>query len=144
MTCREPGHSAWCCCDTGESPPIWDVPTPVDGDSLVSGRASHSLAVEKGFYDKQQRLMESLAAEPVNRDHANRIWIMSRLMLIVTEVAEAAETVRKDCAMLPCELADIYLRLADLAYACGIDLPAEVKKKHALNQVRKHMHGKVL
>lgn len=42
------------------------------------------------------------------------------------------------------ELADIIIRVADLAGAEGIDLDAAVQRKHAYNVGRPHKHGRVV
>lgn len=68
---------------------------------------------------------------------------LSKLMLIVTEVAEAAEAVRQeDGSNLPEEVADIAIRLFDFAWAYNIDLEAEINKKMEVNKGRPFKHGK--
>lgn len=80
--------------------------------------------------------------------------VPEKLMLIVTEASEAMEDYRtgsmtaymggdrgnKPCGF-PSELADVLIRCFDLAGALGIDLEAEVAKKHAYNVTRTHRHG---
>jgi NTP pyrophosphatase (non-canonical NTP hydrolase) len=82
--------------------------------------------------------------------------VMEKLMLIVTEVSEAAEAyrhmlinenpviVRKDehYDNFVEELGDIAIRLYDLAGSLNIDLEAAVKQKMAINEAREHKHGK--
>lgn len=41
----------------------------------------------------------------------------------------------------PSELADIIIRVADLAGRLGIDLDAEIQRKFAFNRTRDRMHG---
>jgi NTP pyrophosphatase (non-canonical NTP hydrolase) len=79
-------------------------------------------------------------------------------MLIVGEVSEAAEEIRKGPQTygylvdwdgtkpegFDIELADVFLRLADLAEACGIDLYRAVSAKHEYNKTRPRLHGKKL
>lgn len=84
--------------------------------------------------------------------------IMSKLMLIVTEVAEAAEGLRKQEPVhymeykneseeygKPCglanELADIVLRTAELATCMHIDLEDAIKRKAEYNATRPPGHG---
>lgn len=100
--------------------------------------------------------------------------VMSKLMLICTEVAEAAEVFRNkelhslrecyqhgplhngsiswapydDTAEPPAkpegmgsELADIVIRVCDLAEDLGIDLADEIKRKMRYNETRAHRHG---
>lgn len=99
--------------------------------------------------------------------------VMSKLMLICTEVAEAAEVFRNaklfqrldtcyeagdekgtyfldyvDREQRPAkpegfgsELADIVIRVFDLAEDLGIDLAAEIKRKMHFNESRAYRHG---
>lgn len=110
----------------------------------------HENAKEKGFWDKERNLGEML-------------------MLIVSEVSEAMEADRKDNyfqgdinsvnkseghahfqvvftnyikGTFENELADICIRVFDLAYSRGIDLEAHIKAKMRYNSTREHMHGK--
>ena len=65
------------------------------------------------------------------------------LMLIVSEVAEAQDRLRKgDKDNFKEELADIVIRTADLAGGLGIDLEAEIIKKMEKNKKRPYKHGK--
>lgn len=45
---------------------------------------------------------------------------------------------------LDIELADIVIRVGDLAGALGIDLDAAVQRKHAYNVGRPHKHGRIV
>ena len=75
--------------------------------------------------------------DPVSVD-----YLMKKLMLIVTEVAEAAEDVRKDNrAHFGEELADICIRVFALAARMEIDLEEEILRKHAKNVDRPLLHG---
>lgn len=77
---------------------------------------------------------------------------LAGLMLIATEIAEAAECVRVGQVApmhgpdgkpegLPSELADAVIRLGDYAGAMGIDLEAAVIEKAAYNKRRPQRHG---
>jgi NTP pyrophosphatase (non-canonical NTP hydrolase) len=69
---------------------------------------------------------------------------LAKLMLVVTEVAEAAEAVRRgDAEHFPEELADILIRVFDLAGAMQLDLDAAVQAKMAKNVAREYRHGKL-
>src|SRR5690554_5448096 len=65
--------------------------------------------------------------------------INTKLLLIVTEIAEATEGVRKDLMddklphrkMVEVELADAFIRICDLAGAMGLDLGEAVAEKMA-------------
>lgn len=68
--------------------------------------------------------------------------IPTRLMLIVTEVAEAMEDYRKGhMNHFPEELADVAIRLFDLAGHLGIDLETAIERKHEYNLTRPFKHG---
>lgn len=79
--------------------------------------------------------------------------ILAKLMLVTTEVAEAAEDVRTGAMLteargeknkpegFPTELADVIIRVLHLAALLGIDLESEVARKHAFNLTRAHRHG---
>lgn len=75
------------------------------------------------------------------------IVTLGRLMLVVTELAEAAEAVRKggDENNFGEEIADAMIRLADESfvdtYHDNYDIGEEVVTKMAINEKRPFMHG---
>ena len=97
----------------------------------------HKIARSKGWYEGGDRN------------------IGEQLMLVVTEVAEAMEDLRvgamtlsydsngKPCGF-PIEVADVMIRLFDLAGYLQIDLEGAVDEKIAFNETRPHKHGKLL
>lgn len=101
----------------------------------------HQAQVEKGFWDPQD---------------ITKHFIDQKLMLIVGEVAEAHEELRSNDDPkhvyyrddgkpegFAFELADVFIRLADLAAALGIDLGAVVAEKHRFNVTRPRKHGRL-
>ena len=69
--------------------------------------------------------------------------VLAKLMLVVTEIGEAAEAVRHhDDANFNEEIADTFIRLLDLTGTMGIDIEAEIAKKMAINEGRELRHGK--
>lgn len=95
----------------------------------------HEIAVDKGWYDGGDRN------------------VGEALMLIVTEVAEAMEEVRvgrmgtyRDAYSgkpegFEIEIADILIRIFDLAGFKNIDLDEAVRQKIAFNRTRPVRHG---
>lgn len=96
----------------------------------------HEFQVTQGFYDG-----------PFNTDQ--------KLILIMGEVIEAHEEYRSNDNLkhvyyrddgkpegFEFELADVFIRLMDLAGALGIDIGARVAEKHAFNQTRPYKHGR--
>jgi len=97
---------------------------------------AHGLAVAKGFYD------------PVPS-------VDQRLMMIVTEIAEAHEELRSGHSVthtytradgkpegFAYELADAVIRICDLAGHLGIDLESAIEEKHKFNATRPMKHGR--
>lgn len=96
-------------------------------------KAVHKLAKEKGFYEEPRRPLESL-------------------MLIVSEVAEAAEELRVGSKPIyrvgpkyegtAVELADTVIRIMDLAEYEGWGVVDAMVLKHEFNKTRPYKHGK--
>ena len=96
-------------------------------------RTIHSNAVEKGFWDRP----------------ADEIFVTKQMMMIVSEVVEAMEALRKDMDpnQLSDEFADIIIRTLDL-YAGMVEagymtksLNMAIKEKMAKNVDRPKKHG---
>jgi NTP pyrophosphatase (non-canonical NTP hydrolase) len=79
-----------------------------------------------------------------NDTRTNPLTFSNKLMLIVSEIAEAMEGDRKDCPddklphrdMREVELADAMIRIGDLAGAYNMNLGAAVVEKMAYNATR--------
>ena len=121
----------------------------------------HALAKEKGWWPTYR---ENGPKEVIDLDKVN---IPEKLMLMVSELGEALEEYRKgnvdtwfsvDTDPLATEtqinntidkkpegmwieLADVIIRLLDLAGAYDIDMEELVKLKHAYNKTRPYRHG---
>ena len=98
--------------------------------------ACWKLAEDKGFHD--------------GRANWDRDDTLVRLCLLHTEVSEAAQLVKKRWADSPTavdlrefgeELADVFIRLADLCCCVGVDLDGAVRAKMAKNAARPHLYG---
>lgn len=91
----------------------------------------HQTAKDKGFWDKDRNDSEMI-------------------MLMVTELGEAVEALRKDLKddKIPdrkgveVELADCLIRIMDYAKGRGLDLPGAMFDKMAYNKTREKLHGK--
>lgn len=90
-------------------------------------RECHLIAVDHGFWGVSQNIPE-------------------KVMLIVTELAEAVEAYRKDNINdrdgVAEELADAVIRIFDLAGQLGIDLESKINWKVDYNRGREYLHGK--
>lgn len=71
--------------------------------------------------------------------------MMEKLMLVVTELAEAAEDVRHaNWAHFEEEIADTFIRLLDITGTLGIDIEDAISKKMTVNTNRPWRHGKLM
>ena len=94
----------------------------------------HQLATDKGFWEGDRNMGELL-------------------MLIVSELGEALEALRKDKRQIKYndwkkdtfedELADVAIRLFDLAESEGINLTWQIEQKLEYNKTRPPKHGKL-
>lgn len=136
-----------------------DQPEPLTISKLVEEAYDH--AATSGFWDASHVRSYAQAASFMTNDVCREI--SSRLMLIVSEAAEAMEDARSNpvAAFMPSsnllpdlngvrhkpegfgsELADIVIRVADLAGGMGLDLEQEIRAKLEHNKTRPRMHGK--
>lgn len=68
--------------------------------------------------------------------------MLGKLMLVVTELAEAAEDVRHErWEHFGEEIADAMIRLMDIGHSLGYDLEKEITRKMEINRGRPHLHG---
>lgn len=111
------------------------------GNALVE--ICHEASVNAGWWiDTQQ--VHQVTVVRANVTPYGKALVAQKLMLIVSEVAEAMEGHRKDKMdpHLPhrknveVELADAVIRIADLAGALGLDLGGAIAEKMAYNAVR--------
>lgn len=95
--------------------------------NIVTPKEVHDYAIKKGWWDKERPIPELLC-------------------LIHSEVSEALEAYRNNIkdgekGGMSEELADIIIRVWDMAEALGIDIAEAVNKKHAINLERPYRHG---
>jgi len=88
-------------------------------------KKSHENAKEKGFWDDDRDFLHTL-------------------MLVVSEAGECCDAYRKDQKdKIGEELADIMIRVADLAEANGIDIQDEIIRKMEFNKTRPYKHNRI-
>ena len=87
-------------------------------------------------------------SEEVHRNAVDHGWwegvrpIPELLCLVHSEVSEALEAYRKgDTKNFAEELADIVIRVMDMAQGFDIDLEREIIRKHEINKSREYRHG---
>jgi NTP pyrophosphatase (non-canonical NTP hydrolase) len=107
------------------------------------GQEIHAWARSNGFYNREQ----FTCRDPVTGDVEGRITNPSlpaeKLMLIVTEVAEAMEALRDGDAVVEGEeVADIVIRCLDYAAWRGIRLDDVIAAKMEANRQRPYLHGR--
>ena len=100
--------------------------------------AAYTNALQKGFWEDLDCPFTDISTQ----EHYNAIG--NRLMMIVGEVAEAHESLRKlETTNFVEELADVMIRLADLCGGLDLDLEDAIIKKMAKNKLRPYKHGKL-
>jgi len=112
---------------------------------------AHENAVKHGFWDDYKMITDMLDDAIYDDNFVDKKLkplysnaISTRLMLIVGEVSEAMEALRKnDNDNFREELADIVIRVMDLSGGLGIDLEYEIIKKMGINAQRPYKHGKL-
>lgn len=110
---------------------------------------AHKNARDKGFWDfciQETDEMYKTDCVLTNKIHGLTLTLIINgfLTLIASEVFEAQQALRKnDKANFKEEIADIFIRTADLCGGLGIDIEEEIKKKMEKNKGREKMHGKL-
>uniref|UniRef100_A0A6M3JTN2 Putative nucleotide pyrophosphohydrolase domain-containing protein n=1 Tax=viral metagenome TaxID=1070528 RepID=A0A6M3JTN2_9ZZZZ len=118
-------------------------------------KISHKQAIDKGFWYKADDLDSLRTPSGVQPRNLSEL-----LMLIVSELGEACEALRKNSRQIRSknkkwaksdgwckdtfedELADVIIRICDLAESEGIDLEWQISNKLLWNKKRPYKHGK--
>ena len=102
--------------------------------------------------EMQKRAWENSEKHGFHLTEADRN-LPTKLMLIVSELAEAMEELRQPSVLFhlqwegvkpvgfASEIADAVIRIGDLAEMCGINLENAVRAKMAYNETRPMRHG---
>lgn len=122
-------------------------------DLDIASKEVHRNAKLKGFYDTSL-LIEKLYKDLLITDKQYKLLqaqlINSNLMLIVSELSEMTEELRRgDYNKLKEELADVFIRLLDLtgylhyAELIDTDIQRAILNKIEKNKKRPHLHNKL-
>lgn len=109
---------------------------------------AHEMARDKGFYEDIDTLRGYLVGQdqPALSRIAKRDFVLGQLSKIASEVGETVQAIqRKDFYSedVEEELADVVIRVCDLAGYLEINLGRRVEKKMQLNAMRPRKHGKI-
>ena len=110
----------------------------------------HEIAKSKGFYDKERNIGELLClihsevSEAMEADRKNHYAEYGTYRADKQATDESFKQEFEDSVKntFSDELADIIIRVMDLAAFKGIDLESHIKAKIRYNSLRERMHGK--
>ena len=115
-------------------------------------KQAHQTAIEKGFWDKGIcNLGYACDGCPISNRCPYDRNKSELLMLIVSELGECCEGLRKGnpksnhipkFSFAEEELADVMIRIGDMAQACGYRLEEAIRAKLEYNKTRPQKHGK--
>jgi NTP pyrophosphatase (non-canonical NTP hydrolase) len=123
-------------------------------DVPIFQKLVHENAVAHGWWDKSKTCEKKAepGVEPVLTYIQTEV-VSSKLALIHSEVSEALEAVRLGNFIsfvdpdtgkpegMAIELADVIIRIFDLAESLGLDIEEALRAKHSFNVSRSHRHG---
>jgi len=110
--------------------------------------SSYANARAKGFYEQIDELMAHPHLTGEQKMFIRALWMGNRLMLIVSELAEALEAVRHDnwsaepgSGGFREEMADAAIRIGDMDKAETLHLDEAISAKAEYNANRPYRHG---
>lgn len=109
---------------------------------------AHAMARDKGFYEDIEALCGSMTYNELLslRACARRDFVLAQLAKVASEVGETVQAIQRrgvDHEDVEEELADIIIRVCDLAGYLDINLGRAVHRKMAINANRPRKHGKI-
>lgn len=109
---------------------------------------AHENASNKGFWEEEQNILQKMIkSDDFNFKEVCKVtdaFTSQKLMLMVSELSEALEALRKeDVSNFREELADVVIRMGDLCGGYDIDLESEIINKMDKNKDRPKLHGKL-
>jgi NTP pyrophosphatase (non-canonical NTP hydrolase) len=107
--------------------------------------AAHENSKSKGFWEDEESLLNRAnAMHGVNARDVEKLIVSRKIALIHSEASEGLEALRESHGFgnLAEELADVIIRVGDLAQWLGIDLETAVRTKMQKNAARPTLHGK--
>lgn len=109
----------------------------------------NEVVVSKGFWDSMHLAISHVSlVDDENAKAVQDAFITQKIGLIASEAFEAVEAMREDNYGLEKkdsfedELADVFIRLADLCGELNIDIEKQIEWKLKHNQSRPALHGK--
>jgi NTP pyrophosphatase (non-canonical NTP hydrolase) len=110
-------------------------------------KTAHENAVSKGFWNTELSTIKKIRSNKDFTDNELQAVINAfrnqRLLLVVSELVEAMEALRhNDWLNYKEELADVMIRMGDLAGGEDIKLHNEIAIKMERNKERPKLHGK--
>lgn len=123
-----------------------------DGINILIQEA-YSNSVAHGFWEEYHRMYSLLLVAAPDGAYSRKLELdtkLSKQMLMVSELGEACEGVRKPTPDAHCpeftseeiEMADAMIRIADYAGAFGLRLAQAIQAKMEYNKSRPYKHGK--
>lgn len=109
---------------------------------------AHDNARDHGFYDDIDAAIGYLGQhdQPALTAIVKRDFVLAQLSKVDSEVGEAVQAIQRhdiNSSELEEELADVIIRVADLAGFLDVNLGRAVHRKMAVNRSRPRKHGKI-